>query len=71
MISVWLPARVLWMPDIVCIEETGSRDFNPRIPFVVVHFDGTIRYFEPTAYETTCEVNIAYFPFDLQVKYYP
>ena len=55
------------MPDIVCYEETGSRDFNPRIPFVVVHHDGTVRYLEPTAYQTSCEIKIAYFPFDVQV----
>ena len=55
------------MPDIVCLEETGSRDFNPRIPFVVVHYDGTVRYLEPTPLESTCEIKITFFPFDVQV----
>ena len=56
------------MPDIVGLEETGARDFQPRIPFVVVSYDGSVRYLEPVAFTTTCPINIAYFPFDTQVK---
>lgn len=56
------------MPDIVSLEETGERDFQPRIPFVVVTYEGFVRHLEPIAMTTTCPVRIAYFPFDQQVN---
>lgn len=64
---MWLPAHDIWLPDIVCYEETGKRDYNPRLPYLVVHYDGLVRYLEPTEYVTTCHVNISHFPFDEQV----
>ena len=65
---VWLPTSNIWIPDIVCYEETGSRDYTPRLPYLVVRNDGTVRYLEPTEYKTTCHVNISHFPFDEQVR---
>nr|CAB3230783.1 neuronal acetylcholine receptor subunit beta-3-like [Phallusia mammillata] len=65
--SIRLPSSMVWMPDIVCYEEIGTKDYSPRVPYVEISSDGTVRYFEPTAFETTCSVNIAYFPFDHQV----
>ncbi|CAK8681888.1 unnamed protein product [Clavelina lepadiformis] len=62
----WLPSSSMWIPDLLAYEETGGRDYSPRIPYVIVNYKGMISYFEPVAFETTCGVNIAYFPFDSQ-----
>jgi len=49
------------------MEEIGVRDYSPRLPYVKVSSNGTVTFFEPTSYETTCSVDIAHFPFDFQV----
>lgn len=64
---VWLPSSILWRPDVVVYEDTGNRDYSPRLPYAEVSSDGRVRYLEPTVFETSCSVNIAYFPFDHQV----
>nr|XP_004226901.1 neuronal acetylcholine receptor subunit beta-3-like [Ciona intestinalis] len=64
--SVRLPANSFWIPDVVCYEETGVMDYTPRIPYVEINNFGLVRFLQPVAYETTCSVNIAYFPFDQQ-----
>nr|XP_026689443.1 acetylcholine receptor subunit alpha-type acr-16-like [Ciona intestinalis] len=65
--SLWLPATTVWFPDIVVYEEIGSATYAPRVPYVFVRSDGTVGFLQPTAYETTCSINIAFFPFDRQV----
>jgi len=49
------------------MEEIGVRDYSPRLPYIKVSSNGTVRFLEPTSYETTCSVDIAHFPFDFQV----
>ncbi|XP_078495011.1 uncharacterized protein LOC101242784 [Ciona intestinalis] len=66
--SVRLPANSFWIPDVVCYEETGVMDYTPRIPYVEINNFGLVRFLQPVAYETTCSVNIAYFPFDQQAS---
>ena len=70
--AVIIPISKVWKPDIVCEEDIANEPYSPRIPYVTVTHEGEISHHEPVQYETTCSVNIAYFPFDKQVyKLYP
>nr|XP_039253303.1 5-hydroxytryptamine receptor 3A-like [Styela clava] len=64
--ELWLPAESVWRPDIVLQEETGTKDYSPRLPFVKVNHDGHVEYHEPTSFTTTCSMNTMHFPFDVQ-----
>lgn len=67
MISVELPNNLLWRPDVVVYEEIGVRDYNPRLQNFEINSNGDVHFREPTVFETTCSINTAFFPFDVQV----
>ncbi|CAK8683899.1 unnamed protein product [Clavelina lepadiformis] len=65
--EIIIPVSKVWKPDILCEEDIANEPYSPRIPYVTVTHEGEISHHEPVQYETTCSVNIAYFPFDKQV----
>nr|XP_039258915.1 neuronal acetylcholine receptor subunit alpha-9-like isoform X1 [Styela clava] len=64
--NIWVPSTSVWRPDIVIYEETGLRDYQPRLPHTRVSSTGRVRAAEPLVIETSCSINIAFFPFDYQ-----
>ena len=67
--SVELPHNEIWRPDIVVYEEIGIRDYSPRLQKFKILSNGLIEYREPTVFETTCSIDTAFFPFDVQVSF--
>ena len=65
---VEVPHNDIWMPNIVVYEEIGVRDYSPRLRSVKIHYDGEVEYREPTVYETSCSIDTAFFPFDVQAS---
>lgn len=52
----------------IIYEDTGQRDFNPKLPYYRVTHEGEVTASEPLILETTCRVDILLFPFDYQVN---
>ncbi|KAL3865422.1 hypothetical protein ACJMK2_042812 [Sinanodonta woodiana] len=63
---VRLPAKKLWLPDVVLYN--NADDYTD--PFMsinaMVSYDGTIRWPPPVRFRSSCKVVITFFPFDSQ-----
>uniref|UniRef100_H2Z910 Neurotransmitter-gated ion-channel ligand-binding domain-containing protein n=1 Tax=Ciona savignyi TaxID=51511 RepID=H2Z910_CIOSA len=64
--TLTVTALDVWIPDVVVMQEIGVQDYSPRIPFITITYAGFVSLLQPMAYETSCGVNIALFPFDVQ-----
>ncbi|XP_078483390.1 neuronal acetylcholine receptor subunit alpha-9-like [Ciona intestinalis] len=64
--SLLVKSTDVWIPDVVMDEEVGLYDYSPRLPFLFVEHTGLVGLLQPSSFETSCRVNIAYFPFDVQ-----
>ncbi|XP_067851823.1 5-hydroxytryptamine receptor 3A-like [Heptranchias perlo] len=63
--SVALPAEKLWLPD-TFITEMVDEDKSPQAPYLYVHHTGKVVYGKPLRIVSSCNLNILYFPFDIQ-----
>ncbi|CAI9719259.1 neuronal acetylcholine receptor subunit beta-4-like [Octopus vulgaris] len=64
---VRIPARLLWLPDIVLYNNaddytTGFMNVN-----AMVHDNGNVFWSPPVRLRSSCKVDITYFPFDTQI----
>uniref|UniRef100_A0A4W3JJR9 Neurotransmitter-gated ion-channel ligand-binding domain-containing protein n=1 Tax=Callorhinchus milii TaxID=7868 RepID=A0A4W3JJR9_CALMI len=62
---VALPVDKLWLPD-TFITEMVDEDKSPMAPYLYVHYTGKIIYGKPLRIVSSCNLNILYFPFDIQ-----
>ncbi|XP_076826203.1 uncharacterized protein LOC143473203 [Clavelina lepadiformis] len=62
-----VPHSLIWRPDLVMYEETGVKEYQPRLQRAKISSDGTVRYTEPCVFESTCSIDTAFFPFDKQI----
>ncbi|XP_037079304.1 acetylcholine receptor subunit alpha-like 1 [Pollicipes pollicipes] len=61
-----VPAEQIWLPDIVLY---NNADGNYEITIktkAVLHFDGRVRWKPPALYKSYCQIDVEYFPFDVQ-----
>lgn len=61
-----IPCKKLWLPDLVLYN--NAADFTDYLmdTNAMVHYDGTIFWPVPTKLQSTCKVDVTYFPFDVQ-----
>ncbi|XP_052792028.1 neuronal acetylcholine receptor subunit alpha-10-like [Mya arenaria] len=64
---VRLPARLLWLPDIVLYNNADDYTSGFMPINAMVHHDGTVFWSPPVRLKSSCKVDITYFPFDHQV----
>ena len=57
---------MIWAPDVVLIN-SASEEFDPTFKTnIIVYSDGTCVYIPPGIFQTTCTIDITWFPFDDQ-----
>ena len=58
--------ELVWTPDVM-LEQSASEPFDPTYKTnVIVSSDGTCVYIPPGIFQTTCKIDIVWFPFDEQ-----
>ncbi|XP_078059981.1 5-hydroxytryptamine receptor 3A-like [Mustelus asterias] len=62
---VALPTEMLWLPDTLIVEMVDE-DKSPDTPYLYVHHTGQVIYGKPLRIVSSCNLNILYFPFDIQ-----
>ncbi|KAG9509157.1 Acetylcholine receptor subunit beta-like 2, partial [Fragariocoptes setiger] len=63
---IHVPAEELWIPDIVLFNNAdGNYELNMLTKAKVFH-TGMIEWKPPTMFKSTCEIDVEYFPFDVQ-----
>uniref|UniRef100_A0A1I8GMR6 Neur_chan_LBD domain-containing protein n=1 Tax=Macrostomum lignano TaxID=282301 RepID=A0A1I8GMR6_9PLAT len=62
-----LPPDALWTPDIVLYSNTGGDwDLSQSATKLKVYHDGRVVWKPPVIYESSCDINVEFFPFDTQ-----
>lgn len=66
---IHVPAENIWIPDIVLF---NNADGNYELTLVAkarVYYNGTVIWRPPTMFRSTCEIDVEFFPFDIQTCY--
>uniref|UniRef100_A0A0R3SR49 Neur_chan_LBD domain-containing protein n=1 Tax=Hymenolepis diminuta TaxID=6216 RepID=A0A0R3SR49_HYMDI len=66
--SLLLPSENIWTPDLVLYNNAGG-DWDlvsSSSTKVFVNHDGTVIWRPPIIFKSQCEINVEYFPFDMQ-----
>lgn len=66
---IHVPAENIWIPDIVLF---NNADGNYELTLVAkarVFYNGTVVWRPPTMFRSTCEIDVEFFPFDVQTCY--
>uniref|UniRef100_A0AAN0LHM2 Nicotinic acetylcholine receptor n=1 Tax=Polyphagotarsonemus latus TaxID=1204166 RepID=A0AAN0LHM2_9ACAR len=64
--QLYIPADKLWLPDIILYNNADDAYELSIKTNAVIHYDGTVIWQSPTTFKSHCEINVEYFPFDLQ-----
>lgn len=65
--SVHVPARQVWLPDILLLNSVEASNGDiPETDVVVYESDGSAKYLFPAVYHSSCSLDISFFPFDEQ-----
>ncbi|KAI3381885.1 hypothetical protein SNEBB_010184 [Seison nebaliae] len=64
----FIPKNRIWMPDIYLYENMAKEYASDMLPrsYVLLKYDGSIRFNMPMIAKTSCQINIANFPYDVQ-----
>ncbi|CAL8243385.1 unnamed protein product [Lota lota] len=63
--TIRVPSDMVWIPDIVLYDNADGR-FEGTVTKVIVRYDGTISWTPPASYKSACNIDVTFFPFDLQ-----
>ncbi|XP_061913202.1 5-hydroxytryptamine receptor 3A-like [Entelurus aequoreus] len=63
--NVFLPAEVLWKPDLT-ITERMERNKAPPTPYLAIGANGNVEFINDQILVSTCRMHIYKFPFDIQ-----
>ncbi|XP_014662724.1 PREDICTED: acetylcholine receptor subunit beta-like 1 [Priapulus caudatus] len=62
-----VPPEYVWLPDIVLLNNAdGVYEVSERVR-VLIYSDGMVEWIPPVIYQTSCKINVQYFPFDQQL----
>ncbi|XP_064609290.1 neuronal acetylcholine receptor subunit beta-3-like [Liolophura sinensis] len=61
-----IPAKKLWLPDIVLYNNADDYTTGYMPSNAMVHFDGKVFWSPPARLRSSCKVDITFFPFDSQ-----
>jgi nicotinic acetylcholine receptor len=64
--TVYAPAEQIWLPDIVLFNNADGNYEVIIMTKAVLHYDGKVVWKPPAMYKSTCEIDVEWFPFDLQ-----
>lgn len=63
---VHVPAENIWIPDIVLFNNADGNYELTLIAKAVLYSTGMVHWNPPTMFRSTCEIDVEYFPFDIQ-----
>ncbi|XP_067928956.1 neuronal acetylcholine receptor subunit alpha-10-like isoform X2 [Watersipora subatra] len=65
--TVAVPAKEIWLPDIVLYNYADDRLDEKREAMAVIQSDGYVLWIPPAIFKSSCSIDITNFPFDSQV----
>lgn len=63
---IHVPAENIWIPDIVLFNNADGNYELTLIAKAVLYSSGKVVWKPPTMFRSTCEIDVEYFPFDIQ-----
>ncbi|XP_014662720.1 PREDICTED: acetylcholine receptor subunit beta-like 1 [Priapulus caudatus] len=64
--EIQIPSDKIWVPDIVLFNNAdGNYQANSRVN-IVLNYDGTVQWIPPAIFQTSCTIDVRYFPYDQQ-----
>lgn len=64
--TVYVPAEQIWLPDIVLYNNADGNYEVIIMTKAILHHNGKVVWKPPAMYKSTCEIDVEWFPFDLQ-----
>uniref|UniRef100_A0A3B4ASR4 Cholinergic receptor, nicotinic, alpha 10a n=1 Tax=Periophthalmus magnuspinnatus TaxID=409849 RepID=A0A3B4ASR4_9GOBI len=64
--SISIPSRYVWKPDIVLYNSADDEFSSSMETNVALRSDGQVTWDQPSITKSSCSVDVAFFPFDLQ-----
>lgn len=64
--TLHVPSENIWLPDIVLYNNADGNYEVTIMTKAILHSDGQVTWRPPAIYKSSCEINVAYFPFDTQ-----
>ncbi|XP_074605445.1 acetylcholine receptor subunit alpha-like [Brevipalpus obovatus] len=61
-----VPAESIWQPDIVLFNNADGKYEPTKITKALVRNTGEVKWTPPALYKSYCEINVEWFPFDVQ-----
>ena len=66
---IHVPAENIWIPDIVLFNNADGNYELTLVAKAALYSNGSVVWKPPTMFRSTCEVDVEYFPFDIQTCY--
>jgi len=63
---IHVPAENIWIPDIVLFNNADGNYELTLVAKAILYANGTVVWKPPTMFRSTCEIDVEYFPFDIQ-----
>ncbi|XP_076025338.1 neuronal acetylcholine receptor subunit alpha-10-like [Genypterus blacodes] len=64
--TIRIPSSYVWRPDIVLYNSADEQFSSSMETNVVLRYDGQLMWDQPAITKSSCSVDVAFFPFDLQ-----
>ncbi|XP_074527592.1 neuronal acetylcholine receptor subunit alpha-10-like [Halichoeres trimaculatus] len=64
--TIRIPSSYVWRPDIVLYNSADDEFSSSMETNVVLRYDGQVMWDQPAITKSSCSVDVAFFPFDLQ-----
>ncbi|KAG1684943.1 Acetylcholine receptor subunit beta-like 2 [Nymphon striatum] len=64
--QIYIPSEQLWLPDLVIYNNADGHFDVSIMTKAMVTFNGKIHWGPPAIYKSSCQIDVRYFPFDMQ-----
>ncbi|KAL7671732.1 hypothetical protein ACOME3_006635 [Neoechinorhynchus agilis] len=64
--QIEVPSSLLWIPDVVLYNNADGTFVVDTVNWAHVFYNGTVKWTTPVTYKSQCDINIQYYPFDIQ-----
>jgi len=65
--SLSVPADMIWRPDIVLFNNADGNFEISILTKAILHYTGNVVWEPPVVYQSACDIEVQYFPFDEQI----